>query len=259
MRLFPGLSGQTYCRVDLEAESRFFREAHPELYPDPTRNPLLDPAVCQRFLEEIHHRREVDWSFGGHLENRPHLWQNSYLQASGNFVHLGVDFHVPQGTAVAVGRESQVMLLDDDAAPNGGWGLRVFLKPSMRLSPMTDSNPAATAGPGWGARPAGTPETEVFLIYAHLQNCRWRPGDRLQPGDVLAEVGGPPGNGNWAPHLHIQALRAASFQEILLEHFPDLDGYGPPARLSELAYRFPDPLPHLGCEEFPGAAEPQPN
>lgn len=250
MRLFPGLQGQSYCRVDLEAESRTWRAAHPDLYADPGRNPLLDPAVCQRFLEEIHRRRGVDWSFGGHLENRPHLWQNSYLQASGNFVHLGVDFHVPQGTAVAVGRESRVMLVDDDADPNGGWGLRVFLKPAAPPAPGAGFHPAVAPDPGSDARPAQAPDQEVFLIYAHLQNCRWHPGDRLRPGDVLAEVGGPPGNGNWAPHLHIQAIRAASFQEILLEHFPDLDGYGPPARLPELAHRFPDPLPHLGCAEF---------
>ena len=246
MRLFPGLEGQIYCRVDLEAESRVFREAHPDLYADPGCNPLLDPAVCQRFLEDIHRRRGVDWSFGGHLENRPHLWQNSYLQASGNFVHLGVDLHVPQGTRISVCRKSRVMLVDDDADPDGGWGVRVFLKPVAGA----DSGPAGSPNPGIVAPPAVTPEADVFLIYAHLQSCRWQPGDRLHPGDVLAEVGGPPGNGNWAPHLHIQAIRAASFQEILLEHFPDLDGYGPPARRSELAFRFPDPLPHLGCEEF---------
>lgn len=86
---------------------------------------------------------------------------------------------MPQGTGVAADFPAQVILVDYDPDRDGGWGTRVFL---------------ASGGP-------------VF-VYAHLQNVGVRPGQALDPGAVFAEVGGPPDNGNWHPHLHVQAIRA---------------------------------------------------
>ena len=56
----------------------------------------------------------------------------------------------------------------------------------------------------------------------------------------------PPENGNWRPHLHVQAIRAGLFHEILLERFQELDGYGHPDAITELQQDFPDPRPYLG-------------
>ena len=83
-------------------------------------------------------------------------------------------------------------------------------------------------------------------MYAHLQDADVSPGQALEPGEVFAEVGGPPENGNWHPHLHVQAIRAELFHEILLERFRELDGYGHPDAISELRRVFPDPRPYLG-------------
>ena len=58
---------------------------------------------------------------------------------------------------------------------------------------------------------------------------RYEPGEALVPGTVFAAVGGPPYNGNWYAHLHVQAIRESLFRQILLERFHELDGYGPPA------------------------------
>jgi murein DD-endopeptidase MepM/ murein hydrolase activator NlpD len=90
-----------------------------------------------------------------------------------------------------------------------------------------------------------TSDGPVF-VYAHLLNVGVRPGQALDPGTVFAEVGGPPENGNWFPHLHIQAIRAGLFHEILLERFRELDGYGHPDAIAELQHDFPDPRPYLG-------------
>jgi len=216
--LFPELEGRAHCRVDLEAESLLWRQEHPELFAT-SANPLLDPAVCARMVADIHRKYGVEWSYGGYLENRPHLWRGSYLEAGGTFLHLGVDLNVPQGTRVATPTEARVIVVDDDKDQDGGWGMRVFLAPT---------------GAG------------VVLIYAHLQNATATPGETLEPGTVFTEVGGPPHNGNWMPHLHVQAVRAELFHEILRERFDQLDGYGPYAERDTLQTGFPDPLPYLG-------------
>jgi len=214
--MFPGLRGSKSCYVNLDSEAVRLSAEHPELFAG-GGNPLLDPAVSQRMMDEIHHREGVVWSYGGYLEDRRHLLRGCYLEATGNFLHLGVDCTVPQGTQVAAGFAATVILVDDDQDRDGGWGPRVFL---------------AFGG--------------LVLIYAHLQNVAVSPGQELASGAVLAEVGGPPHNGNWHPHLHVQAIRAGLFQEVLVERFQELDGYGPPAARAALQKDFPDPRPYLG-------------
>jgi len=228
--LFPDLAGTFRIRLNLDVEQAGFVRRHPEIFEGVSGNPLLDPAICQRMVEEVHQKKGVDWSYGGYLEDRSRLWRGSYLSATGAFLHLGVDFNVPQSTRIAVVEESLVVLTDEDRDRNGGWGLRVFLKP------------AAPCHLG------------IVQIYAHLQNVRVAPGDRLLPGTIFAEVGGPPYNGNWFPHLHIQGIRETCFHELLLSRFDELDGYGKPEERAILRRDFPDPLPRF--PEF--AAHPLP-
>lgn len=219
--LFPQLAGTSFCEVHLDEEAVRWREQYPERFVG-GGNPLLDPAVCQGLLDEFHKRRRVDWSYGGYLENRRHLWQGSYLEQSGNFLHLGVDFNVPQGTAVAASREAAVLLVDHDLDRDGGWGQRVFLK--------------------W----VGDPPNDAVLIYAHLQDVTAMPGICLARGTIFAEVGGPPDNGNWAPHLHIQTIPISSLGDTLSNRLAELDGYGPPPGIQDLRADYPDPLPLIG-------------
>jgi murein DD-endopeptidase MepM/ murein hydrolase activator NlpD len=214
--MFPEFDCQPHCRVNLDDEAARWGAQHPDLFATGP-NPLLDPATCQRMVDELHRRLSVVWSHGGYLENRRRLWRGSYLEARATFLHLGVDINVPQGTRVAASFPARVVLVDHDPDRDGGWGARVFL---------------ASEGP--------------LFIYAHLQNSRVEPGDAIDPGNVFAEVGGPPDNGNWYPHLHVQAIRPGLFHEILLERFHELDGYGHPDDRETLAYDFPDPGPWMG-------------
>ncbi len=227
--LFPTLAGKTFARVNIDRESDAWIKDYEKKHGESPRSPLLDPMLCQQFLEEVHRKRGVYWSYGGYLEDRSCIWRGSYLQKSGGFIHLGVDFNVPQGTPVYTQYDASVMVVDNDGDLDGGWGHRIFLRPNL---PMDESQFPAS----------------VF-IYAHLQNVVVEPGSRIKAGTVLAEVGGPPHNGNWAPHLHVQALRYDNFARILTEEFEDLDGYGHSDHLAELAHVFPNPLPAMGISD----------
>lgn len=202
----------------MDAEFLGWRDRHPDLFAETKGNPFLDPAVAAAMLAEVHAAAGVAWSFGGYLEDRRHLLAGSYLDATAGYLHLGVDFNVPQGTPVVAGVPGRVALVDDDGDHDGGWGLRVFVRRSL------------------------TPDDDLIGIFAHLQGARCVPGDTLGPDDVLAEVGGPPDNGNWHPHLHLQLLRAADLADLLGDRFHELDGYGSPHDQAALAARFPDPL-----------------
>jgi peptidoglycan LD-endopeptidase LytH len=219
--LLPGFGGSLFCEVYLDREAVRWEAQHPELFAGGA-HPLLDPANFQRFLDSVHARMGVAWSYGGYLEDRRHLLQGCYLEKTGGFIHLGIDINVPQGAPVAAPRPGVVIIVDDDHDQDGGWGPRVFLKLE------------------------GEPFDGSLLIFAHLQGITVSPGARLRQGEKFAEVGGPPDNGNWIPHLHVQAIRPDKLAEVLTDKFAELDGYGHPSRIENLRQTFPDPLPIIG-------------
>lgn len=216
-RHFPSLAGAPCARLDLDAEFRRWSAQQPGLLAGGGPSPFLDPAVAAGMLSEVHAAAGVAWSFGGYLEDRRHLLSGSYLDATSSWLHLGVDFNVPEGTPVAAGAPGRVVLVDDDGDRDGGWGRRVFLR--------------RTGG-----------DVDRVAVFAHLHAVSCRPGDLLAEDRPFAEVGGPPDNGNWYPHLHVQLMATADFETMLGERFRELDGYGRPEDLPELATRFPDPL-----------------
>ena len=203
--------------INIDEEAVRWIASHPSGDAPLARNPLLDPAICQQMIDECHRRLNAVWSYGGYLEDRRHVWSGSYLHRSGYYIHLGVDFNVPQGTEVVSEFDADIIIVDDDRDEDGGWGQRIITRPKP------DSR-------------------DVILIYSHLQNISVKPGLCLPAGTVLAEVGGPPHNGNWYPHLHVQAMRRTLFYDILLDRFQELDGYGHPDKLNEWKTSFPNPL-----------------
>ena len=216
--LFPALENKAVMPINLDDEAAQWLARRPSPDNPEAPNPLLDPEICGQMIAEAHRRERADWSYGGYLEDRRRLWSGSYLEKTGNFIHLGVDFNVPQGTALVAGFPAGIVVVDKDLDLDGGWGERIILRPEI-------------------------PGGDLLLIYAHLQNIRVKPGEHVPVNAMLAEVGGPPHNGNWHPHLHIQAIRHELFENILLTQFDKLDGYGHPGELEALRASFPDPLP----------------
>jgi hypothetical protein len=217
-RLFPSLADRRAARIDLEAAFQRWKRANPDRCAPGAPNPYLDPIVAGQIMGEIHRAEGAAWSFGGYLEDRRHVLAGSYLEASGRFTHLGVDVHVAEGTPLVAGVPARVLLVDDDQDQDGGWGPRVFLRRALGE------------------------DDDMVGVFAHLQAPRCRAGDEVGPADVFAGIGGPPRNGNWHPHLHLQLLRIRTFEELVVAGLDRLDGYGPSGAKRELAARFPDPL-----------------
>ena len=218
--LFSELRSKKFGEINLNTEAQRWLEVHASVE---GANPLLDPDTCLQMVHEASARLGFDFSYGGWLEDRSDLWRGSYLDESGMYVHLGIDFNVPIGTSVAADGASIVLRVDSDFPAEGGWGNRVI----MRLV-----------------------DRPIVVIYAHLSDeILCRVGDRLSPGQVFAHVGTSSQNGGWFPHLHVQCVDATYFDGLSVRDFELLDGYGKASELEELLKYCVDPFTVISLHE----------
>ena len=217
-KIFPKLSGKKTAEVNLDQMAREWIHERQLSHLRNNVSVLLDPKICQEMVASVHKRLGVEWSFGGYLEDRSFIWKGSYLDQSGGYIHLGIDLNVPQGTEVACPVAGEVLLVDHDLGIDGGWGPRIVVAPE-------DASLRAHA-----------------LIFAHLHAPQVRAGTKVKPGQIIATIGQAPENGNWYPHLHLQAVRVDLFREFLATDLNLLDGYGHRSDVSRLEIDYPDPF-----------------
>ena len=165
---------------------------------------LNNPKICQKWVEILHLVNDCDGSFGGYLENRENLWEGTYLP-HGKRLHLGVDINVPVYSPVLSPINGEVVEIIHDLDFDGGWGECLII------------------------------QSNVKVIFAHMQEVDAYIGKKIKTGDVLGLVGRPERNGGWYPHLHLQVIpRHISLSEI--------DGYGDLRELDSLKKIFPNPI-----------------
>ncbi|NLF25115.1 MAG: peptidoglycan DD-metalloendopeptidase family protein [Deltaproteobacteria bacterium] len=212
IRLFPSLTGKAACRVNLdqEAQKHFTGNLGKS-------GPMLDAVQAEAFITGLQQSRGCAWSYGGYLENRAFMFRGSYLDHTGTYLHLGTDFNVPAETPVVLPWHAEILVVDDDEDQNGGWGPRVIARPD-------------------------TSERDLVVIFAHLAEVQVAPGRHYRSGTVLAQVGSPPFNGNWWPHLHVQLVLKNVFDVFVKTGLDKLDGYGHPTDIERLQVEYPDPL-----------------
>ena len=172
----------------------------------------------------------VDVGVGRYDEARP-IYTTAAFASGGRptdehrTVHLGIDLFVPPGSAVHAPLAGTVHCLADNAA-------------------------AKDYGPLVVLRHATGDGTPFFTLYGHLgPSCLERlvVGQKVVRGERIAEVGAPPGNGDWAPHLHLQLITD------LLELDRDYPGVAFASRRDVWRSLSPDPNVLLGipAERFP--------
>jgi 4-aminobutyrate aminotransferase-like enzyme/Ser/Thr protein kinase RdoA (MazF antagonist) len=133
-------------------------------------------------------------------------------------IHQGIDLFVPPGAAVHAPLDGTVLCVANNAAAKD-YGPLVILRHET--------------GDG----------TPFYTLYGHLgPSCleRLAVGKRVARGERIAEVGAPPGNGDWPPHLHLQLITD------LLEMDRDFPGVAHTSRRAVWSSLSPDPNLLLG-------------
>ena len=201
--LDPAIPFGAYTPIDLSQENSELK-----------RVDLGDPNACQAYIDSVTGRAGARVAWGGYLEKRNLYRGHRSFEGEGEprDIHLGVDFWAPAGTRVVAPLSGKVHSFKNNAAI-GDYGPTILLEHSI--------------------------EGKIFYtLYGHLSVeslSGLYPGKQIGVGEVLATLGSPDINVNYAPHLH--------FQIIL-----DLQGfrgdYPGVCRASELGYfklNCPDP------------------
>jgi hypothetical protein len=157
-------------------------------------NDLLNPYLCELWVNKLHKLYGCEYSFGGWLEDRSVLWRGHYHQR-GHTIHLGVDYNVPAGTSVHAPFDSEVVHSYCDCDVDGGWVGRLMFA-----------------------------SDEGFYIMGHLcRNELPRKGTKFKQGEFIERIASYPENGNWYPHLHLQRISAPCLSRFL--DWDKIDGY----------------------------------
>lgn len=192
--IFPTLIDSIWSEVNLGEESLLNYPKNDDI------NPLLDPQFCNEWIKGIANKIGADFTWGGHFEDRKHLWRG-YYDSSPKVTHLGIDYNVPSGTPVTVPRDCEVVHSWADDCIHNGWGGRLILK-------LAES---------W--------ENAPYLLLGHLSHTNLPViGDKFLAGEIVAKTGIPIENGGWFPHLHVQCINEDFFQEYK-DDLKELDGY----------------------------------
>lgn len=213
--IFPKLNNKSFGYVNLNLESK---DWYKEMALDPnSENILINPIKCQEFIDDIHKKYSLDFSYGGWMEDRTFLWRGWYMEKENIFTHLGIDLNVPEGTEIATDFEAVVVKIDNDYPTDGGWGPYVILKHLIE---------------------------PVYIIFAHLDICiQCKIGDKLEVGTIFSKVGKPPLNGNWFAHVHVQTIEEQYYLEIKKNNeWGKFDGYGLKSEIEINAIRYKDPM-----------------
>lgn len=143
------------------------------------------------------------------------MFRSRFVEGQRRDHHLGLDLFMPAGTRLYTPLAATVQSAEIEEEPLGYGGLVALLH-----------------------EPEGCPP--FVTLWGHLAHevvSRLKPGDRLEAGALVGEMGGHAENGGWAPHLHLQisvdpqlAARAvlgvgeARYLDVWRGLFPDAAG-----------------------------------
>nr|WP_299069705.1 peptidoglycan DD-metalloendopeptidase family protein [uncultured Allomuricauda sp.] len=162
-----------YCLIDLSSSNK-----------DLERFDVTVPQSCQEYIDEVLSRHNAMVAFGGYLEHRSLYTKSERFIATGvRNIHLGMDFWCKAGTEVIAPLDGKVVCFknNDDI---GNYGPTIILEHELQ-------------------------EVTFYTLYGHLSLESIEGlliGDTFKAGQVLATLGTPDINVNYAPHLHFQII-----------------------------------------------------
>ncbi|OCC00760.1 hypothetical protein BA190_32195 [Labrys sp. WJW] len=234
---FDAVPGSRAAIGWIRAEAKGFRPVlsqHPARmrkglvpYGDPA-NPMTvasaaeEPEKATAWWDEHCAREGIDLGIGPWGEERTvytsPMFESRLVAGTRRTRHLGLDLFLPAATRLFTPLAATVkeVVIETEAL---GYGCLIKLEHA----------------------PAGCPPfVSLWGHLAHEAVGRLKPGDRLEAGDLVGEMGAPAENGGWAPHLHLQLSTATGLTatEIL--------GVGEAPYLEVWAELFPDPAEFAG-------------
>ena len=135
-------------------------------------------------------------------------------------VHLGIDVFMRAGTPLFAPLEGHVHCIVNNAGDKE-YGPLLILKHTPINAP------------------------DFFTLYGHCSLSTlemWKPGDQIEKGNKIAEIGDFPHNGNWIPHLHFQIMAT------MLNYIDDFPGVADPDMRELWLSICPDPNLILGIQ-----------
>jgi murein DD-endopeptidase MepM/ murein hydrolase activator NlpD len=146
----------------------------------------LGAEALGRLIDETMAAAGTGFAFGRYAEPRE-LYDNALFESGGaerRTIHLGIDLFCAAGTPVFAPLDGSVEIL----ANNTG---------------------ELDYGPLVVLRHEGGADGHFYTLYGHLGPDvlgSLAEGQAVEAGQPFAAVGSPPQNGNWPPHLHLQAI-----------------------------------------------------
>ncbi|MBC6609761.1 peptidoglycan DD-metalloendopeptidase family protein [Hymenobacter sp. BT507] len=199
------LSAPDVARLDFTAANPLLKDAD-----------LRDTDAFSDLVARLLAAQQADIGIGGYFENRviyrrsPTLFADD--SALARTLHLGVDVWLRAGTPVLAPLDAVVHSLADNAN-FGDYGPTVILQHQLE-------------------------DTIFYTLYGHLtrrETVLLRPGMTIAQGKTFAEVGPPPENGDWPPHLHFQVIADMQGRQ------GDFPGVAAPEEREQWAALCPDP------------------
>ncbi len=211
--MFKDLEKSIFAYVNLNDEAKCYVE-------NVESGDLLDSDFCQKVVDYAAKKYSVDFTYGGWLENRSFLWKGSYLEKTGNFIHLGVDFNVPSGTKIYANHEMKIVHIENDYPLKHGWGQMLI---------------------GY------VEKLDICILYGHLSpENSYRKNGIIKAGEVIGVVGTKSENGFWFPHLHVQVITKEYFDIVdSANAWEGFDGYGHINDLEKNSKIFKDPMNYV--------------
>jgi len=146
----------------------------------------LDVHGLSRLIDRAMRAQGTEYAFGRWGEHRA-LYNSEHFSAGGTesrTVHMGIDLFCPALTAVYAPLDGRVEIVANNAR-------------ELDYGPLLVLRHRAPGGAGF------------FTLYGHLDLAGVQalaPGQQVTAGEHIADIGSPPGNGNWPPHLHFQVI-----------------------------------------------------
>ena len=148
---------------------------------------LTDANKFEEFVEQHLLENNAKVAFGGYLEKR-NLYRRSENFNSENLdernIHIGLDLWIKAGTSVLSALDGKIHSFQNNTA-HGDYGPTIILE--HEIEGLT-----------------------FYTLYGHLSLESLEDkmeGQVVRKGQKIAELGKPPINGDYAPHLHFQIIK----------------------------------------------------